>query len=161
MIKPFFTNILVAINGSEASISAAKYAIIMARSYRCKLTAVYVVDTASIRQLALSRIFIPEESQEYERNLQGDGDKYLAFVEELALAKGLKIEKEIRQGAVYSEILAAADEKKTDLIILGGWEKDLSSRDTLSNTHKEIMSNAKCSVLLAKEPYIDRIYKMA
>ena len=161
MIKPFFTNILVAINGSDASIMAAKYAIVMAKSYRCKLSAVYVVDTASIRQLALSKIFIKEESQEYERNLQGDGEKYLAFVEDLAGEKGIKIEKEVRQGAVYSEILAAAEEKKSDLIILGGWEKDHKSRDTLSSTHREIMSNAKCSVLLAKEPYMNQIFKMA
>lgn len=161
MIKPLFSNILVAITGSDASILAAKYAIIMAKTYRCQLSAVYVVDTATIRQLTLSKIFIQEESQEYEQSLKANGDRYLSFVDELAKAKNVNIDKSLRRGAVYTEILAAADEKKADLIILGGWEKDRSSRDIISNAHREIMVNAKCSVLIVKEPNIDQLYRLA
>jgi nucleotide-binding universal stress UspA family protein len=109
----------------------------------------------------MSKIFIQEESQEYEKSLEANGERYLSFVEELAKAKGIKIEREIRRGAVYTEILAVADEKKADLIVLGGWEKDRSPRDIISHSHREIMISAKCSVLLAKEPNIDLIYKQA
>ena len=161
MTKPLYSNIVVAINGSDASILAAKYAIVMAKAYRCRLSAAYVVDTATIRQLTLSKIFIQEESQEYEKSLEANGERYLSFVEELALAKGVKVEKEIRRGAVYTEILAVADDKKADLIILGGWEKDRSSRDIFSHSYREIMINAKCTVLFAKEPGIDQLYKHA
>ncbi|MDR0388312.1 MAG: universal stress protein [Treponema sp.] len=161
MSKPVFSHIVVAITGSDASIMAAKYAIVMAKQYRCRLSAVYVVDTATIRQLTLSKIFIQEESQEYERSLEANGDRYLSFVEELARAKGIRIERDIRRGAVYTEILQAADERKADLIVLGGWEKDRSARDIISNSHREIMVNAKCSVLLVKEPAIDQIYRQA
>jgi nucleotide-binding universal stress UspA family protein len=161
MTSPFFSNIVVAVTGSDASILAAKYAIVLAKVYRCRLSAVYVVDTATIRQLTLSKIFIQEESQDYERSLEANGERYLSFVEELARAKGIKIEREIRRGAVYTEILAAADDRKADLIVLGGWEKDRSARDIISHSHREIMVNAKCSVLLAREPGIDRIYKQA
>ncbi|MDR1636642.1 MAG: universal stress protein [Treponema sp.] len=161
MIKPLISNIVVAITGSDASILAAKYAIVMAKAYRCKMTAVYVVDTATIRQLTLSKIFIQEESQEYEKSLTSNGERYLSFVEELARAKGVKIDRELRQGAVYTEILTVADDRKADLIILGCWEKDRSARDIISQAHREIMVNAKCSVLLVKEPGIDQIYKQA
>jgi nucleotide-binding universal stress UspA family protein len=152
---------VVVITGSDASILAAKYAIVMAKAYRCRMTAVYVVDTATIRQLTLSKIFIQEESQDYERSLEANGERYLSFVEELARAKGVKIEREIRWGAVYTEILKAAEDKKADLIILGGWEKDRSARDIISHSHREIMVSAKCSVLLVKEPGIDQLYKQA
>ncbi|MDR1899569.1 MAG: universal stress protein [Treponema sp.] len=158
-MKPLISNIVTVVTGSDASILAAKYAIIMAKNYRCRLTAVYVVDTATIRQLTLSKIFIQEESQEYEKSLEANGERYLSFVEELARAKGVKVEREIRRGAVYTEILAVADEKKADLVVLGGWEKDRSARDIISHSHREIMVNAKCSVLLVKEPGIDQIYK--
>jgi nucleotide-binding universal stress UspA family protein len=161
MIKPLISNIVVVITGSDASILAAKYAIVMAKTYRCKMTAVYVVDTATIRQLTLSKIFIQEESQEYEKSLTSNGERYLSFVEELARAKGVKIDRELRQGAVYTEILTVADDRKADLIILGGWEKDRSTKDIISQAHREIMVNAKCSVLLVKEPGIDQIYKQA
>jgi nucleotide-binding universal stress UspA family protein len=161
MTKPIISHIIVAITGSDASILAAKYAIVMSKAYRCKMTAVYVVDTATIRQLTLSKIFIQEESQEYEKSLTANGERYLSFVEELARAKGVRIEREIRRGAVYTEILTAADDKRADLIILGGWEKDRSPRDIIGHSHREIMVNAKCSVLLVKEPGIDLMYKQA
>lgn len=161
MIKSLFSNIVVAISGSDASVYAAKYAIVMSKLYRCRLSAVYVVDTATIRQLTLSKIFIQEESQEYEQSLQANGERYLSFAEELARAKGVKAERELRRGAVYTEILAAADERKADLIVLGGWEKDRSARDIISHSHREILVNAKCSVFVVKEPNIDQLYKQA
>lgn len=161
MIKPLFSNIVVAISGSDASIHAAKYAIIMAKLYRCRLTAVYVVDTATIRQLTLSKIFVQEESLEYEKSLEANGERYLSFVEELARAKGVKIERDLRRGAIYTEILAATDERKADLIVLGGWEKDRNSRDIISHSHREIMVSARCSVFIVKEPNIDQLYKQA
>ncbi|MDR2177729.1 MAG: universal stress protein [Treponema sp.] len=161
MIKPIISHVIAAISGSDASILAAKYAIVMSKTYRCKMTAVYVVDTATIRQLTLSKIFIQEESQDYEKSLELNGERYLSFVEELAQAKGVKIEREIRRGTVSTEILTAAEDKKADLIILGGWEKDRNTRDIIGHSHREIMTSAKCSVLLVKEPGIDQIYKQA
>ncbi|MCL1813982.1 MAG: universal stress protein [Treponema sp.] len=161
MIKGLFSNIVVAVSGSDASILASKYAIVMAKLYHCRLSAVYVIDTATIRQLTLSKIFIQEESQEYEKSLEANGERYLSFVEELARAKGVKIEREMRRGAVYTEVLGAADERKADLIVLGGWEKDRNARDIITHAHREIMISAKCSVLIVKEPSIDLIYKQA
>ncbi|GAB1481701.1 universal stress protein [Treponema sp.] len=161
MTKPLFSNIVVAISGSDSSIHAAKYAIIMAKLYKCRVSAVYVIDTATIRQLTLSKIFIQEESAEYEKSLEANGERYLSFVEELARAKSVKIERELRRGAIYTEILGVADEKKADLIVLGGWEKDRSARDIISHSHREIMVSAHCSVIVVKEANIDMLYKQA
>jgi len=158
-MKPLYSNIITVVTGSEASIMAAKYAIVMSKIFHCRLSAVYVVDTATIRQLTLSKIFIQEESAEYERSLEANGHRYLSFVDELAKAKGVKIEQEIRRGAVYTEILTAADERKADLILLGGWEKDRSARDIIGHAHHEIMYNAKCPVLLVKSPGVEQLYK--
>jgi nucleotide-binding universal stress UspA family protein len=161
MIKPLISNLVVGINGSDASILAAKYAIVLAKQYHCRLTAVYVVDTATIRQLTLSKIFIQEESLEYEQSLEANGRRYLGYIGELARPKGVKIECEMRRGAVYTEILKLADEKKANLILLGGWERDRSTRDIMGNSYREIMINARCSVLLVKEPSVDQLYKLA
>jgi len=161
MIKNLFSNIMVAVSGSDASILASKYAIVMAKLYHCRLSAVYVVDTATIRQLTLSKIFIQEESLEYEKSLEANGERYLSFVEELARAKGVKIDREMRKGAVFTELLGAADERKAELLIMGAWEKERSTRDIITHAHREIMNNARCSILLVKEPAIDQIYKQA
>jgi len=160
-MKQLISNIVTAVTGTDASILAAKYAIVLAKQYHCKLTAVYVVDTATIKQLTLSKIFIQEEAADYIKNLENNGERYLTYIEELANAKGIKIEKIIRKGSIYTEILHAADDKKADLILLGGWEKDTKTRDIIGHSHREIMANAKCSVILVKEPNIDQIYKHA
>jgi nucleotide-binding universal stress UspA family protein len=158
-MKSLISNIVVAVSGTDASILAAKYAVVLARTYQCKLSAVYVVDTMTIKQLTLSKIFIQEESAEYEKSLEANGERYLSFVDELARAKGIKIDKVLKKGAVYTEIIHYAEDQKADLILLGGWEKDRKTSEIMGHSYKEIMTNAKCSVLLVKEPNIDQIYK--
>jgi nucleotide-binding universal stress UspA family protein len=158
-MKSPISNILTAVTGSDASIMAAKYAIVLAKLYHCRLGVVYVVDTATIKQLTLSKIFIQTESSEYEKSLEANGQRYLSFVAELADAKGVKAEKILRKGAVYTEILTTAEEREADLIVMGGWEKNRNALDIIGHAHREIMLNAKCSVLLVKEPGIDQLYK--
>jgi len=160
-MKALFSNIVTVVTGSDASIMAAKYAIVMAKYYRCHLCAAYIVDTATIKQLTLSKIFVQEESIDYEKSLEANGERYLSFVEELARAKGVKIDRILRKGAIYTEVLRIAEDRKADLIVLGGWEKDRSALDIISHSHREIMINAKCSVILVKESDIDQIYRHA
>lgn len=160
MIKPLFNNILVVINGSEASIQAAQYGVLMARLYRCDMKAIYVVDTATLKELTISKFFVSEESSEYEKSLTEDGKRYLNYVENLAKAKGIKIETELRKGSVWSEVIAYADDSKTDLILLGE-HRHIQSKDVISSIYREIISHANCSVLVVKEKDIEKLYKMA
>jgi nucleotide-binding universal stress UspA family protein len=158
-MKPLIENILVAISGSDASVNAAKYAIVLAKQYRCNLSAVYVVDTATLRQLVITKIFLEDESEDYEKSLVDNGERYLNYFRELASSKGVKVETFLRKGSVFSEILREAEEKTSSLIILGGWEKDRKERDIISFEHKEILMHAKCSVLVVKEQNIEKIFK--
>jgi nucleotide-binding universal stress UspA family protein len=164
MIKPLFQNILVAINGSEASIQAAKYGILLAKCYRCNLKAVYVVDTATLKQLTLSKFFIPEESAEYEQNLCQDGQRYLEYVTNLGQQKGVKVETEMRKGAVWTQVITVADEMKANLILLGGYVQDTqmrsSSRDAVSSSNHAIIANTPCSVLIVREKQIEQLFKI-
>ncbi|MDR0540377.1 MAG: universal stress protein [Spirochaetaceae bacterium] len=159
MVSRILSNVVVGISGSGASVHAAKYAIMMAKLYKCRVTAVYVVDTATLKQLTMSKIFVSDESSEFERNLHANGERYLSLVEELAKQKEIKIEKELRSGAVWTEILETAAEKKSDLIVLGGWEKDRDVKDIISHIHHEILLHSKCPVLIVKEPDIDVLYR--
>ena len=65
MAREFFKRIIVAINGSESSIHAAMYGILMARCYNLKMKAVYVVDSATIKYLSLNKFLIDEEKYNY------------------------------------------------------------------------------------------------
>lgn len=161
MSKDFFKKIMVAINGSEASIHAAMYAIMMARCYNLKLKAVYVVDTATIKYLSLNKFLIDEEKNNYEELLSKDGDNYLKYVERLALSKGLQIETELLRGGVFSEIIKAGDNYDADLLLLGGNETDSGKahKSSASSVEKNILLSSHIPVMFVQKPEIDRLFK--
>jgi nucleotide-binding universal stress UspA family protein len=158
-MKALFQTIVVAVSGSEASINASKYGIAMAKMYRSRLVAVYVVDTATLKELLISKIFVEDESTEYEKSLEENGMRYLNYIEELANQKGVAVDKVLTKGAIFSEVIKIADENEADLILLGGYEEKGSYRDVLSRQHRDILKNANCSILVVKEPDIDFLYK--
>jgi nucleotide-binding universal stress UspA family protein len=158
-MKALWQTIVVAVSGSEASINAAKYGIAIAKLYRTRLLAVYVIDTATLKELLLSKIFVEDESTEYEQSLEQNGHRYLNYVEELAQKKGVEVEKILRRGAISTEIVKAAEENSADLVLLGGFEEKSSLRDSLGRQHREILRHSKCSILVVKEQDIDFKYR--
>lgn len=158
-MKPIVKKILVAISGSNSSINAAKYAIMLAKTFKWELSVVYVIDTTTLKELLLSKIFIEEESNEYEKNLEANGVRYLSYVEELAKKKSIKINKILKRGSIASMIMEASEDEDADLIILGGWEVDRSKRDLISKAHMDLLMDSKKSVLIMKEEEIENMFK--
>jgi len=160
MAYSLFQNVLVLVNGSEASIQAVRYGVILAKSYKCNLKAIYVVDTATLKQLTLNKFFVEDESRDYEKSLTTDGVKYLKYAEEIAKAKGIKIETELRRGSVWGETVSAADEMNSDLILLGGFGQNNGEIHAAATmTYHAIMKNAHCSILMVRNENIEKLYK--
>lgn len=159
-------NIVVAVNGSQSSIHAAMYGIILAKQMKINLKFVYVVDTATIKRLTLGHFLVSDESSMYEKSLTTDGEKYIDYVMKLAEAKGVKAKGELRKGSVCLEVVNCVKETEAEMLLLGGeqgintksysWENTNSS---LSLANREIIANAPCSVLVVKDPEIEHHYK--
>ena len=167
MIKPLVKNVLVAVNGSQSSIHAAMYGIILAKQNHYNLKFVYVVDTATLRRLTIGKFLVQDESDSFESALHSDGEKYLKYVYELAKKKGVKAEFELREGSVWVEVVQAADAFGARLILLGGHPsryavtgKASQDSSAFSKTDKEIILNANCSTLVVYEPKIEELFKM-
>ncbi len=162
MIKPLFQNILVVITGSEASINAVKYAVLMAKLYRCTVHAIYVVDTATIKRLTLNRIFIEEEKVEYEKNLYETGTRYLSYVHEIGAKKNIEVVSEIKAGSVSFEVLSYADKHNINAILIGSEDAQTdNSKNLMTKTFHSLLEHAKCSILLVNEKMIEQLYKIA
>ena len=164
MIKPLFQKIVVAYSGSKTSLDTLMYAILMAKIYKCQVKVVAVVDTASIKYLTLQKFMVSQEGEAVAKNLENDGKKNLIYAMNFAKSKGVKIETELRKGSVWSEIVAAADEFKADLILIGG-AKNLDhlsslSRDLVSSQESEIIGSAHCSVMVVRDPFVAQKIKL-
>ncbi len=152
-------NALLVISGTQASVNAARYAIMLCKEMDINLYVLYVIDTATIKELAMSNIFIEEESKEYEKSLEMDGEKYLNMIEEMAKDKKQKITKLLRKGMISTEIITATNDNKIDLIILGEWQESKSRRDLISMESRYVLANAEVSVLVVKEGDLERTFK--
>ncbi len=144
-------NILVYVDGSEESITAAEYAVCLAKSTGARLSALYVVNTRALNDLVKSRIFIASEEQEYQQDLENDAEKYLDHVKELAHKKGQAIEVFQKNGAIHTEIKHAIEELDADLLVIGELSKLQSRRDEFYNEVERAMRSVSCSVLIAKD----------
>ncbi len=166
--NPFLKKIIVAINGSESSVQAAMYGIMLAKQYSLSLKAVFVADTDTVKFLASSKLLGSEEKSSYENDLKRDGKTYLEYVKNLAKSKGMEIETELREGSVWAEIIKAADEVSADMILLGGHETKNKLKVLQARTHRsvaatarsEIVNYAHCPVLVIHKPHIEALFKI-
>jgi len=158
-VKQLFASVIVAINGSEASLGAFQYALGLKKQFGSKVTACYIVDTATIRQLALSRIFVPDESREYEENLETSGRRYLSFCVELAAKKNMTIETFLGKGSVPGEIVKAAADLGADCIVIGGQPAEHQYKDVVFEANREILKHARCPVVFVKPGTGEELYR--
>jgi nucleotide-binding universal stress UspA family protein len=70
-------------------------------------------------------------------------------LEDMAKAAGVKADIEVRSGPAAATILAAAEEKGTDLIIIASHQPGLQDY-LLGSTASRVVRHAKCSVLVVR-----------
>jgi nucleotide-binding universal stress UspA family protein len=150
--------ILVYVDGTESSITAAQYAVILSRATGAQLSALYVVNTRALEDLLKARIFIKAEEEEYKRDLEADANRYLNHVRSLARKKGLAVEAVSVSGAVQQEIKKYVQENEIDLLVIGELSHVRSRRDEFYNEAERAMRSVSCSVLIVKDE--DRVWEL-
>ncbi len=152
--------ILLYIDGSEASITAAQMAIAMAKAHGTVLKVVYVVNESLLGELLKAKIFVEVEKMDYERDLEEDGKRYLNFVVKLAGSKSVNIETVLRKGIVHEEVAREVEEFGADLLIQGELGEVLSLRDSHYEEGERILRRVKCSVMVARNAEkIEKVFK--
>jgi len=144
--------LLLVVDGAEPSIAAARFAVELSAQFGSRVTAVYVVDTATMDYLLQSRIFVSEDRQEFERDLESTGQRYLDFVTTLASNRGITVETVLEKGSFSQTILQAARSLQVDGIVLGGWRRSITRKDAASVERQLILDEADCPVIVVKGP---------
>jgi nucleotide-binding universal stress UspA family protein len=157
-MKGLMSRVVVLAEGQYSSTAPVKYAVALRKLLGTEVTVVYAVDTQAIRHLSACRIFVDEESEEYERSLEETGRHRLAFAVELARQKGVDVATRLLKGSITDEVLRVAEEIGADCILLGGWKHNSEFQDILFEASREIANLAPCSVLVVKSRDAEKAY---
>ncbi len=150
--------IMVYVDGTEQSITAAQFAICLARYSDAELVAYYIINTKALDELLKASIFLKDEQIEYEHDLEEDAKRYLNYVQELARAKNTLITTKSSTGSVYQEIVNAVKEEGIDLLVIGELSRIRSRRDEFYDETERAMRSVPCSVLIVKDE--DHVYEL-
>lgn len=146
-----FSKILVYLDGSEGSISALMYSIMLAKSSGAELHTVYVVNTKALGDLVKSRIFINEEQNEYLKDLKEDAKRHIKHALKLSASKDIDIETAILEGSPHNEIISYIKSNSIDLLIIGSVNVIRSRREELLSENDRMLRTSDCPVLVVKD----------
>jgi nucleotide-binding universal stress UspA family protein len=152
--------ILLYIDGSESSMTAAKLAIVLAKRHGSQLRVIYVVNDSLLMELLGSKVFVQMEKLGYERDLEDDGKRYLNYVAKLAERKGVTVETILRKGIVHDVVSQEVDSSGCDVLVHGELEQVLSLHDSVRcEAGNLVLRNVACSVLVVRNKHrVDLLY---
>jgi nucleotide-binding universal stress UspA family protein len=147
--KAPFTHILVPTDGSENSVQAGRVAIQMAVLLRSQVTLAYVIDSATVNEIAAATSKTPMAIR---RELELQGRRYLDYLARLAGASNVQAEQVIREGTPYREIADLARERGVDLIVIGRVGCRGARCALVGSVAERVIEYAHCPVLVVSQP---------
>ena len=150
MAKHTYSTILLLAEGSDQGMKAARDAINLAADEGATLVIAAVVDTSTLKQLLASRIFIQEEMEEYERELEESCRKQMDYIAQLADKARVKNRTSLLRGACHAAILREQRERRADLLVMGAYRASTARRDMMAREKQLIVDDIPCPVLLVR-----------
>jgi nucleotide-binding universal stress UspA family protein len=142
---PVFTNILVAMDGSEASQRALSQAVDLAKLCNAKLHTIYIVETGLFSSLPMEGTVEIMYSV-----LEKEGEEVMERAKKYASEKGITVITHLKQGHAGSEILALAEEEKSDLIIVGSHGKSNTDRLLIGSVSTFVVTHSTVTTMVVR-----------
>ena len=142
---PVFTNILVALDGSEVSQRALIRAADEAKLWNANLHAIYVVETGLFSSLPLDNTVEILYSV-----LEKEGNEVLERAKKFGADKGISVFTHMEQGHAGSEIVALAEREKVDLIMVGSHGKSKTDRLLIGSVSSFVVTHGTASIMVVR-----------
>lgn len=144
--------ILVPIDGSPASENAAEKAIELAKKYNSEVIFLSVVDTRFTYTYDIGGVIsIPMNKPNYTEELMNLQSKILDFYSTKFSSSGILIRKVVLSGEPHEEIIAYANKKKVDLIVIGRRGFSKVKRFFVGSITQRVIADSPCPVLVISE----------
>ncbi len=140
--------ILLVVDSSQSGVHAARFAARFAALHKAKLTALTVVDTATLKSLLKSSVLVQPEMEEFGRELEATAQTNLNYVERLANEAGSSAEPLLKKGSAHSVVIDQVRQSKPDLLIMGTFSSSMIKRDLSARERRLIVDEVKCPILL-------------
>jgi nucleotide-binding universal stress UspA family protein len=141
--------ILVAVDGSNASINASSHAIDMAKKLDASLTVLYIVSPATYMDFGYANVGKKKEIESIEKK---QAQREVNKVKKKAMDKRVTVKTYvlIKTTSVVKEIVEYAEKQKIDLIIMGSRGKTGFKKMLLGSVASGVVTYANCPVLVVK-----------
>lgn len=143
--KTVYTNILVALDGSETSQRALIRAVDEAGIWHASIQAVYVVETSLFSSLPMDNTV-----EIMYRVLEKEGKTVLEKAEKYGAGKGITLYTHLKQGHAGSEIISLAEREGSDLIVVGSHGKSNIDRLLLGSVSSFVVTHSKVSTMVVR-----------
>ena len=149
-----FTNILVALDGSEISQLALIQAVDLAKIGNAKIQAIYTAETPQFNSLPLDQTYGMNNSFEMNRVIEkaeeSEGGMVLEKAKKYCAGMGLVLITHLKYGDPGSEIISLADQEKSDLIVLGSHGKSSIDRLLSGSVSSFVVTHGKATTMVVR-----------
>jgi nucleotide-binding universal stress UspA family protein len=142
---PLFTNILVAIDGSDASQRAFVRAVEEAKVWNARLHVVYVVETGLFSSLPADNTV-----EIMYRVLEKEGIAVLDKAKKYAAENGITAITHMKQGHAGSELVTLAGEEKADLVMVGSHGKSQADRLLIGSVSTYVVTHSTVTTMVVR-----------
>ena len=144
-----FRSIVVGTDGSDTATQAVRQAIELARSLGARIDLVSAYEPVSDARLREESLHVPEDLQ-WMINPREDVQATLEAASGEIRAAGVEVEVFALQGDPADAILDVAEERGSDLIVVGNKGMTGAKRFLLGSVPNKVSHHAPCSVLIIR-----------
>ena len=153
-LKAKISKVLAAIDGSELSIDAADYAVLIAKQNNAQLIALHVIRSEEAYQYAsnLTEVVTPTSVDSMVQTVKQDSQKWFDTIEQKSNANNVQVKTDIMvsPNSTAGTIVDYAEREGIDLIVMGTRGRSGFKKLLLGSTASDVIAYAHCLVMIIK-----------